>query len=282
MTLDPTDPSSVYAYPRYYALGYRWNTTGECDFLEACLRTHAQAVPAKKPSKPATKTPTTPKSRILDIGCGAGRHMIELAKRGHHVTGFDSRREMVDYVKSESRRERVAVDVSVGDLANMRVAGTFDLAICLMDTFRFLLINEQIITHLRRVADRLRPGGVYVTDFWVPMQWDQVANEVYQWEQTEDDTTVRVFYLQHPETVDPVQQTFEDQLVFVVDEDGASQEIAGARTRTRLILPQEFRALVEASGGFDTLAAYADFDVSKPLEPTSQTWRMVTVLKKRG
>ena len=28
MTLDLKDPSSVYAYPRYYALGYRWNTFG--------------------------------------------------------------------------------------------------------------------------------------------------------------------------------------------------------------------------------------------------------------
>ena len=27
--------------------------------------------------------------RILDIGCGTGRHSIELAKRGHAVTGLD-------------------------------------------------------------------------------------------------------------------------------------------------------------------------------------------------
>ncbi|HVG36334.1 MAG TPA: methyltransferase domain-containing protein, partial [Thermoplasmata archaeon] len=27
--------------------------------------------------------------RILDVACGAGRHTIELAKRGYRVTGFD-------------------------------------------------------------------------------------------------------------------------------------------------------------------------------------------------
>ena len=263
---EPEAPaSSVYHHPRYYAIGYQWNTEAECDFLQACLKRYGAAEAR----------------RVLDIGCGSGRHVMELARRGYHVTGFDLRPEMIAFLNEESRKASLSVKAFVGDMLHEPRQGGFDLAICLMDTFRFLLTNEQLISQLRRVGERLSPGGLYITDFWIPRQWDQIANEVYQWEQTREGTTVRVFYLQHPETADPVQQTFEDELVFVVEEEGVSREIRGERTRTRLILPQEFRLLVEASGLFDLAGTFVDLDLHKPLGPSAMTWRMVSVLKKR-
>lgn len=259
------DPKSVYQYPRYYAIGYQWNTEAECNFLEACL----------------TKYGGLKSAAVLDIGCGAGRHLLELAKRSHPATGFDLRPEMVAFVKNEAKRAKLPVTVSVGDLRQMALQGSYGLAYCLMDTFRYLLTNEEIIEHLTTVAAHLSPGGLYVTDFWIPRQWDQIGNEVYQWEQTKDDTKVRVFYLQHPESIDPISQTFEDELVFAVEEDGQSREIYGERTRTRLLMPQEFFALVAASGAFDVVGACSEFDLDKPLEASSMSWRMVSVLKQR-
>ena len=256
--------SDVYRHPRYYALGYRWNTEAECDFLEACLASYYDGKA----------------TRVLDIGCGSGRHLFELARRGYQPTGIDLSEEMVAYVNDQAQRQRLPVQVAVGDLRRITVDGSFELAVCLMDTFRFLLSNDEIIRHLQEVGRRLVPGGLYITDFWVPMQWDQIANDVHQWEQTEGDTTVRVFYVQDPDSVDPVQQTFEDELVFVVDEQGSSREIHGGRTRTRLLLPQEFRLVVRASGMFEVVDTFADFDRSKPYDGSFQSWRMISVLKR--
>lgn len=256
---------SVYQYPRYYAIAYQWNTKAECDFLEACVSAHRR------------KNATT----MLDIGCGAGRHMLDMSQRGYQVTGFDLRPEMVAFAQEQAKEAELSVQVSVGDIRNMSLSGSYDLAVCLMDTFRFLLTNADIARHLQKVAAHMNPEGLYVTDFWIPIKWDQAANEMYQWEQTEDQTTVKVFYVQHPETIDPIAQTFEDELVFAVDDAGEHHEIRGERTRTRLILPQEFRALVDASGAFDLVGSFAEFDRDKLLSPSCMSWRMISVLKKR-
>lgn len=258
--------SAVYRHPRYYAIGYRWNTELECDFIDACLKAHGPA----------------DASRLLDLGCGSGRHLITLAKRGFRMTGVDLSPEMVAYAGEEARKADLRVNVSVGDLRHLQVAGTFDAAYCFMDTFRFLLTNEEITAHLRAVAGLLAPGGLYLTDFWVPRQWEMIGNEIHQWEQTEGDMTVRVFYLQHPETIDPIRQTFDDELVFEVQEGGETSEIRGGPTRTRLILPQEFHALVDGSEAFSLLASHGEFDLAQPLDDASLSWRMISVLKKRG
>ncbi|MBI2104870.1 MAG: class I SAM-dependent methyltransferase [Candidatus Omnitrophica bacterium] len=258
-------PSAVYQHPRYYAIGYQWNTEAECDFIEACLKAHG----------PPGAT------RLLDIGCGSGRHMSILAARGYRMAGIDLSPEMVAYVNEAAAREHLDISASVGDLRRLALAGTYDAAFCFMDTFRFLLTNDAIVSHLRAVAGHLAPGGLYLTDFWVPSRWELIGNEIHQWEQTEGDTTVRVFYLQHPESIDPVAQTFDDELVFEVQEGGTTREIRGGPTRTRLILPQEFGALVESSGVFTLLGRYGDFDLARPFSRDSLSWRMVSVLKRR-
>jgi SAM-dependent methyltransferase len=257
--------SDVYRYPRYYSIGYRWNTEAECDFIEACLKAHGP---------PEAK-------RLLDIGCGAGRHLLTLAARGYAMTGVDVSPEMIAYSDEAAQREGLTLETSVGDLRHLTLTGTHDAAFCFMDTFRFLLTNEEIIAHLRAVAELLVPGGLYLTDFWVPNRWDQIGSEIHQWEQTDNGTTVRVFYLQHPESADPIAQTFEDELVFEVAEGGQTQTIRGGRTRTRLLMPQEFRALVQASGEFEVVGTHGDFDLASPLDRETLSWRMVSILKRR-
>lgn len=257
--------SAVYQHPRYYAIGYQWNTDVECAFIDACVKAHG------------------PKGgrRLLDIGCGSGRHLTGLAKLGYQVTGVDAHPEMIAYVEAAAKKANLPIRACVNDLRHLTIKGAFDAAFCFMDTFRFLLTNEDILAHLKKVASLLAPGGLYLTDFWVPSQWDQIGNEIHQWEQTDGETTVRVFYLQHPESIDPITQTFEDELVFEIHEDGETKEIRGGPTRTRLLMPQEFAALVEGSGAFELLSTHGEFDLDKPFDRTSLSWRMISVLKKR-
>ncbi|MDP3704164.1 MAG: class I SAM-dependent methyltransferase, partial [Candidatus Omnitrophota bacterium] len=152
--------SDVYRYPQYYSIGYRWNTEAECDFIEACLKAHGPPEAKRPLDSPASggvargrpKRAERVEGRLLDICCGAGRHLMTLATLGYDMTGVDVSHEMIAYIEEAAQREGLTLEASVGDLRHLTLTGTHDAAFCFMDTFRFLLTNEEIIAHLRAVA----------------------------------------------------------------------------------------------------------------------------------
>ena len=44
------------------------------------------------------------KLRVLDIGCGSGDNLIEIAKLGHSVVGVDSSKKMLNLAKSKIKK----------------------------------------------------------------------------------------------------------------------------------------------------------------------------------
>ena len=50
--------------------------------------------------------------RILDIGCGTGRHAIELARRGYRVTGFDLSEGQLELARKKAAAAGVQVSSS--------------------------------------------------------------------------------------------------------------------------------------------------------------------------
>lgn len=61
----------------------------------------------------------SPTSRILDIGCGAGRTTIPLARKGHQVTGIDLSPEMVHQACRQARFQSENITWGAGDAANL-------------------------------------------------------------------------------------------------------------------------------------------------------------------
>ncbi len=57
--------------------------------------------------------------KILDIGCGTGRHSIELAKRGYKVTGIDLSESQLKRAKEKTGKEKVNVNFIRADARKM-------------------------------------------------------------------------------------------------------------------------------------------------------------------
>jgi len=95
--------------------------------------------------------------RILEPFCGSGRLLRVMPG---FALGFDRNPHMVRYARGRGSR------VFRADAAAFAVReGSFDLAYCLIDSFRYLLTEEAARAHLRGVARALVPGGVYVLGF---------------------------------------------------------------------------------------------------------------------
>ena len=70
---------------------------------------------------------------ILDVGCGTGRHSIELARRGYAVAGLDLSAEMLARAADAARSKEVNVQWVRSDAARFQLPDRYDGAICLCE-----------------------------------------------------------------------------------------------------------------------------------------------------
>jgi SAM-dependent methyltransferase len=103
-----------------------------------------------------------PQSTILDVGCGTGRHSIELAKRGYRVTGLDLSAEMLNQARKYADEAGVEVNWVQGNAAGFSFDEPFDAVIGLCEgAFGLLSLTddpiEQPLAILRNIAGSLKP-----------------------------------------------------------------------------------------------------------------------------
>jgi len=106
-------------------------------------------------------------SRFLDIGCGTGRHAIELAKRGFRVTGVDFSSGMLNVARAKARREGVEVEFVEADATNFAFDQVFDYAICLCEGGVGLVdrgadAEAHDLAIFKNIAAHLRPNAPFV------------------------------------------------------------------------------------------------------------------------
>ena len=110
--------------PKYHEESFTHNTIKEVDFLEEEFQLEKGA-------------------KILDVGCGTGRHAVELAKRGYNVTGLDISEKMLELAEEKCRKEDVNVNFIHADATDFNLEEKFDAAICLCEgAFGLLSIEE--------------------------------------------------------------------------------------------------------------------------------------------
>ncbi|MDZ7337745.1 MAG: methyltransferase domain-containing protein [candidate division KSB1 bacterium] len=103
----------------------------------------------------------TPTTRVLDIGCGAGRHCIELAKRGFWSVGVDLSRRMVQVARQCAAQQGVSVRVVRADARALPFSEAFDVAISLCEgAFGIMDGDQDDLRLLLEVYRALRPGAL--------------------------------------------------------------------------------------------------------------------------
>ena len=116
-------------------------TIGECDFIEKEINYDKSL-------------------RILDIGCGTGRHTIELTKRGYTVVGVDLSDSQLERARQKAAKENLQIHFQKHDARNLPFVHEFDLVIMLCEgAFPLMETDEMNYQILKNAANALKPAG---------------------------------------------------------------------------------------------------------------------------
>jgi SAM-dependent methyltransferase len=141
-------------YSQYYDLLYRdKDYQGETDFIAGLLSRHA----------PGAKD-------ICELGCGTGQHAALLAQKGYGVHGVDLSETMLEGARARARELPPAtaqrLRFSVGNVRDVSLGTDFDAVLSLFHVVSYQTSNDELLEMFHNAAAHVRPGGVFVFDYW--------------------------------------------------------------------------------------------------------------------
>ena len=132
----------------YEKESYTKGTIGECDFIEKEIDYNKEM-------------------KVLDIGCGTGRHAIELTKRGYQVTGIDLSDSMLNKARENAKKNNVEVVFKKHDARNLSFDSEFDLVIMLCEGAFSLMetdeMNYQILKNASKALKQINSKFIFTT-----------------------------------------------------------------------------------------------------------------------
>lgn len=129
---------------KYDSENFTQGTMGECDFIEKELGFNKSL-------------------KILDVGCGTGRHTIELTKRGYSVTGIDLSESQLKRARDKAKSDNLTIDFQQQDARNLTFNHEFDAAIMLCEGgFSLMETDEMNFEILKNVTRSLKTNAKFI------------------------------------------------------------------------------------------------------------------------
>ena len=101
-------------------------------------------------------------SRILDCGCGRGRHSSCLAENDFDVTGLDISEASIHHAK---KHEKKNLTFYSHDLRNLFRINYYDIALSLFTSFGYFEKDSENNKMMKSISSSLKKEGMFVLDF---------------------------------------------------------------------------------------------------------------------
>ena len=231
-------------------------TMGECDFIE----------------KEISNNKNIP---ILDIGCGTGRHAIELAKRGFRVTGIDLSESQLARAGQKAAAAGVSVDFQKHDARDLPFNNEFGLVIMICEgAFSLMETDEMNFQILTQAFNALAKNGKFI--FTALNGLFPLFHSVKEFIESKNSDT----------TFTPKEQAFdlmtfrEHSVVNVNDDDGNAMTL---HTNERYYVPSEITWLL-SSLGFSAIDIFGakPGEFSREHILTTEDYEMLVVAEKKA
>lgn len=102
--------------------------------------------------------------KILDLGCGYGRHTVLLALAGYDVTGIDYSDFFIKLAKKEAAKQKADVVWIKQDMRKLDFRNMFDAVINMYTTFGYFADEAGNNNVLKNISRSLKSGGIFLFD----------------------------------------------------------------------------------------------------------------------
>ncbi|MFN4257344.1 MAG: class I SAM-dependent methyltransferase [Saprospiraceae bacterium] len=201
-----------------------------------------------------------PGARVLDLACGKGRHSRYLAEKGFDVVGLDISEASILFAR-QFEHERLMFfqhDMRLPFRVNY-----FDAVVNFFTSFGYFETEAEHLAALKNVAKNLRPGGLFVLDFF-NSEWVQ-----------------RTLVREHTKTVDGIEfhwrKSIRDGHVFKKVEFTTGGRHFFFREKVRLFRLEDFEKLF-AAAGLRLRQTFGGYDLS-PFDPETSK-RLILIAEK--
>ena len=222
------------AYARYYELLYQdKDYAAEAEYVASHIRDCA----------PRAKS-------ILELGCGTGAHAEHLVRNGYHIHGVDISNVMI--ASAKNRIAGLSADVSerlsfsTGDMRTVRLGELYDVVISLFHVISYQVANSDLDAAFKTAATHLKPGGMFLFDFWYGPAVLTLKPEV-RVKRLEDEST-RVTRIAEPELHDSENIVDVSYHVWVEDKSTGNVGQISETHRMRYLFLPEVARLAETYG----------------------------------
>jgi SAM-dependent methyltransferase len=139
-----------------------WEDLFNDDYLRACEKLTDEQI-AREVDFVESRLGIERGGALLDLGCGTGRHAIELARRGYEVVGFDLSLPMLARAGDEAQERDAKLNFVQGDMREMSFEEQFDGVYCWNTSFGYFEEDKNAGV-IERIHKALRAGGLFLLD----------------------------------------------------------------------------------------------------------------------
>lgn len=184
--------------------------------------------------------------RVLEMGCGNGRILLELVARGLDAVGVDRSQPMLAQLVRKARERGLYPKVARMDVRRLGFADTqFGAVLCPYSLVTYMVGDADAPDLVREARRLLRPGGRFIIDAFVPRTMvfgdEFVVDYVREFDGGKLKRSKRVRELRSG--INRVERRYE-----VEPDDGSKAEIIETVEDVRPFAPAQLRALLEEAG----------------------------------
>lgn len=133
---------------KIYHLALNKNTKDEIKFLSRVFKKYGDNI-----------------KKVIDLGCGVGRHSVLLSQLGFSVTGIDISKNMLKIAKERTKKINLKIKFINQDIRNLKLEkNTYDCAICMWTTYNYLSTEKDFLGFLMKMHKILRKEGLLILD----------------------------------------------------------------------------------------------------------------------